>query len=63
MACILNAANEITVNAFLHDKIKFLDIALINQKCMENIDFIKQPTYNDYVKTDELTRQFAKSLI
>jgi len=63
LACILNAANEITVDAFLHDKIKFLDIALINQKCLETIDFIKQPTYDDYVKTDELTRKFAKSLI
>jgi len=63
LACILNAANEITVDAFLNDKINFLDIAKINQKCMEKLDFIKQPTYEDYVKTDTQTREFAKSLI
>ncbi|MCW8941488.1 MAG: 1-deoxy-D-xylulose-5-phosphate reductoisomerase, partial [Flavobacteriales bacterium] len=44
MACILNAANEVAVEAFLKDKIKFLDIAEINQKCMEQVTFIAQPT-------------------
>ncbi len=62
-ACVLNAANEIAVDAFLHDKIGFLDIAEINQKCMEQIPFIKSPTYEDYVKTNSETRAFANSLI
>ena len=63
LACVLNAANEITVQAFLNDKIKFLEIAEINQKCMQQIPFIKSPTYEDYVFTDTETRKLAKSLI
>jgi 1-deoxy-D-xylulose-5-phosphate reductoisomerase len=63
LACILNAANEIAVEAFLNDKIKFLQIAEINQKCMEEITFIKTPTYEDYVNTNAQTREFAFSLI
>jgi 1-deoxy-D-xylulose-5-phosphate reductoisomerase len=63
MACVLNAANEVAVEAFLKDKIKFLDIAEINQKCMEQVTFIAQPTYEDYVATDKQTRAFAGSLI
>lgn len=63
MPCILNAANEITVEAFLNDKIKFLEIAEINQKCMEEIPLIKTPTYEDYVSTNARARKFAKSLI
>ena len=63
MACILNAANEITVEAFLNDKIKFLEIAEINQKCMKEIPLIKTPTYEDYVSTNSRAREFAKSLI
>ncbi|MDG1477821.1 MAG: 1-deoxy-D-xylulose-5-phosphate reductoisomerase [Vicingaceae bacterium] len=62
-ACVLNAANEITVEAFLNDEIKFLEIAEINQKCMEEIPFIKTPTYEDYVSTNAQAREFAKSLI
>jgi 1-deoxy-D-xylulose-5-phosphate reductoisomerase len=63
LACILNAANEIAVEAFLNDHIKFLEIAAINQQCMEQIEFIKSPTYEDYVRTDSETRKFANSLI
>jgi 1-deoxy-D-xylulose-5-phosphate reductoisomerase len=63
LACILNAANEITVAAFLENKIKFLEIAEINQKCIEGMAFIKHPTYEDYVSTDSETRKFASSLI
>lgn len=63
LACILNAANEIAVQAFLDDKIKFLEIAEINAKCMEQIKFIKNPTYDDYVTTDSETRAFANRLI
>jgi 1-deoxy-D-xylulose-5-phosphate reductoisomerase len=63
LACVLNAANEIAVEAFLNDRIKFLDIAEINQKCMKEITFIHKPTYEDYVSTDTETRKFATSLI
>lgn len=63
LACILNAANEIAVDAFLNDKIKFLEIAEINKKSMEEMTFIKNPTYEDYVSTDAETRKFALTLI
>jgi len=63
LACILNAANEVSVAAFLNDKIKFLEIAEINQKCTEEIAFIKNPSYEDFVATDSTTRDFALSLI
>lgn len=63
LACILNAANEVTVEAFLNDKIEFLDIAKINQKCMEKVAFIQNPSYEDYVATDAKTREVALLLI
>ncbi len=63
LACILNAANEVAVDAFLHDKIKFLQIAELNEKCMNSISFIKHPTLEDYIQTDAETRKVAKSLL
>ena len=62
-ACILNAANEIAVDAFLKDKITFLQIAEINQQCMEKTNFIAHPTYEDYVATNTQARSIAKGLI
>ncbi|MCC5923381.1 MAG: 1-deoxy-D-xylulose-5-phosphate reductoisomerase [Crocinitomicaceae bacterium] len=58
-ACALNAANEITVAAFLQDKISFLNIAEINAEIMHGIDFIAKPTYDDYVQTDEVARKLT----
>lgn len=63
MACIVNAANEIAVEAFLKDKIKFLQMSDVIEKCMHTVDFINQPSYNDYVETDKLTRIKAWELI
>jgi 1-deoxy-D-xylulose-5-phosphate reductoisomerase len=63
MACILNAANEIAVDAFLKDKIKFLQIAELNEKCMQHVSFIKHPTLEDYVATDAETRKVAASFL
>lgn len=63
MACILNAANEIAVDAFLKDKIKFLQIADLNEACMRKVKHINQPTLDDYVQTDKETREVAMSLI
>ena len=63
MACILNAANEIAVDAFLKDKIKFLQIAELNEKCMNTISFIQKPTLVDYVNTDTETRKIAATFI
>jgi 1-deoxy-D-xylulose-5-phosphate reductoisomerase len=63
LACILNAANEIAVEAFLKDKITFLQIAELNEKCMRNMSFIQNPTLEDYVNTDIETRKMANSFI
>lgn len=63
MACILNAANEIAVDAFLKDKIKFLQIAELNEKCMQQVKFIAKPSLQDYIETDAETRKVAASLV
>lgn len=63
MACILNAANEIAVDAFLKDKIKFLQIAELNEKCMQQVKFIAKPRLQDYIETDAETRKVAASLV
>lgn len=63
LACILNAANEVAVDAFLHDKIKFLQIAELNEKCMNKVSFIQNPSLEDYVNTDSETRRVAADLL
>lgn len=63
MPCILNAANEIVVDAFLRDKIGFLAMSDVIEHCMEEITFVSHPTLNDYLKADELTRAFANELV
>ncbi len=63
MACILNAANEIAVEAFLKDKIGFLTMSDLLEKCMEKITFIANPNYEEYVNTDKETRIFATELV
>jgi len=63
MPCVLNAANEIVVDAFLKDKISFLAMSDVIEKCMQNAFFIAHPTYEDYVKTDFETRRMASDLI
>jgi 1-deoxy-D-xylulose-5-phosphate reductoisomerase len=62
-ACILNAANEIAVAAFLQDKVGFLEIARIIEKSIDNVTFIPKPSYEDYVNTDQETRRFASGII
>lgn len=56
MACIVNAANEIAVAAFLHDKIGFLEMSDVIEKCMNSVDFIAKPSLEDYIETDKKTR-------
>ena len=63
MSCILNAANEIVVEAFLNDKVGFLSMSDIIENCMEKITFVKNPTLEDYVKTDIETRILARELL
>lgn len=63
MPCILNAANEIAVNAFLNDQISFLGMSDLISSCMQKISFIKQPILEDYIQTDEITRRKAIELL
>lgn len=62
-ACALNAANEVTVQAFLEDRIGFLDIANINEQVMQVIENRLKPSLEDYVEVDAQARQKAQSLI
>jgi 1-deoxy-D-xylulose-5-phosphate reductoisomerase len=62
-ACVLNAANEIAVEAFLKDKIGFLQMSDVVEKCLNSIHFIKNPSYDDYVATDKETRKIAVEMI
>jgi 1-deoxy-D-xylulose-5-phosphate reductoisomerase len=62
-ACVLNAANEITVAAFLDKKIGFLDIASINEKTMNLISSKKNPNLEDYIDFDREARNVAAGLI
>ena len=61
--CILNAANEIAVEAFLNEKISFLKMPDLVEKSMEKVNYIAQPTVSDYAATDAETRKFAQSLL
>ena len=61
--CVLNAANEIAVAAFLQDKISFLNMSDLIENCMEKITFAKNPSYEDFVETDKQTRILAKKLL
>ncbi|AWV99703.1 1-deoxy-D-xylulose-5-phosphate reductoisomerase [Arcticibacterium luteifluviistationis] len=63
MACIVNAANEIAVDAFLKDKIGFLQMSDLIENCMNNVSFVKKPSLDDYIETDKQTRVKALELI
>lgn len=63
MPCVLNAANEIAVAAFLHDKIGYNDIAETVVKTMQWAPYVAKPTYEDYVNTNIEARRYAETLI
>lgn len=63
MPCILNAANEIVVDAFLHEKIGFLQMSDIIEQTMAKASFVVKPTYDDYVNSNEEARNIAASLV
>ena len=62
-ACALNAANEITVQAFLDGKIDFLSIAEINEATMDTVENVLKPEYEDYVRIDAVARRKALELV
>lgn len=63
MPCVLNAANEIAVWAFLRNRIGFLDMTALVEKTMENVTYIEKPTLQEYFESDGEARNFAASLI
>ena len=63
MPCILNAANEIAVWAFLRNRIGFLDMTAMVEKTMQSISYIQKPNMQEYFDSDGEARNFAASLI
>jgi 1-deoxy-D-xylulose-5-phosphate reductoisomerase len=61
--CVINAANEVMVDAFLKDRVSFLQMPDIIEQCMSKVAFIEKPSYLDYVETDREARRIAVSLI
>lgn len=62
-ACVINAANEIAVAAFLREQIGFLDIYKIILQSLEKMPFVASPSYEDYVNTNSATREYAELLV
>ena len=63
MPCILNAANEVCVAAFLKERVGFLQMSDVIERTMQKVDFITTPTYEDYVATDAEARRIAQEFI
>ncbi len=63
MPCVLNAANEIAVWAFLRNRVGFLDMTAMVEKTMQQVPFIAHPTMQEYFDSDAEARNFAASLI
>jgi 1-deoxy-D-xylulose-5-phosphate reductoisomerase len=63
MPCVLNAANEVAVQEFLQDRIGFLQMSEVVERCLAKMDYIASPAFEDYVNTDKETRIKAKELI
>ena len=63
LPCVMNAANEIAVFAFLRNRIGFLDMTEVVEQTMQQTPFITLPTLDDYFESDAEARNFAASLI
>ena len=63
MPCIINAANEVVVAAFLKDQISFFGMSDVIEKAMSVVPFIQSPTYSDYVETDAEARRVAAEMV
>lgn len=63
MPCVLNAANEVVVQAFLEDRVGFLQMSDVIASCLDRMPFIKTPMVEDYRQCDKETRLLAKELL
>ena len=61
--CILNAANEVAVAAFLRDGIGFLEMSDLVESCLTKVSYLATPSLDDYVHTDQETRRMAQTLV
>ncbi|TGE22272.1 1-deoxy-D-xylulose-5-phosphate reductoisomerase [Hymenobacter aquaticus] len=61
--CVLNAANEIAVAAFLRDEIGFLEMPSLVESCLTKVSYLAEPSLDDYVLTDQETRRVAHELV
>lgn len=59
MTAIYNGANEIAVELFLNEKIRYLQIEEIIQECMNNFDHVKNPTLDEVLLIDKLVREYV----
>lgn len=63
MPCIMNAANEIAVDAFLKDKIGFLEMSDKIEKAMQTVTFLAEPSLNELIATDTESREYLRSIL
>lgn len=63
LPCVMNAANELAVFAFLRNRIGFLDMTDLIERTMEKIAYIENPTLEQYFESDAEARHYAASLI
>jgi 1-deoxy-D-xylulose-5-phosphate reductoisomerase len=62
-SCVLNAANEVVVDAFLKDQVGFLEMSEIIEQTLDKVEFIATPTLDDYLETDRAARLITKEII
>lgn len=63
MSCVLNAANEVVVEAFLNEKIGFLQMSDVIETCLAKMPYVESPSLDDYIQTDRETRKLASEII
>ncbi|PWG79264.1 1-deoxy-D-xylulose-5-phosphate reductoisomerase [Pararcticibacter amylolyticus] len=63
MPCVINAANEVVVAEFLNDRLGFLQMSEVIEKCMTEVSYIRHPVLEDYIETDKETRIIARHLV
>ncbi len=63
MPCIVNAANEVCVAAFLADRVSFLGMSDAIEQAMQRVSFVARPSYEDYVETDRMARRVTEEIL
>ncbi len=61
--CVLNAANEVVVQAFLNNKVGFLEMSDMIEKTLACVSFVKSPTLEDYIKSDAESRAYTAEFL